>query len=123
MFNICQNGSKHRTSMKCGPCSWQPLAPRLARSAVLRAGRVTETGLWEQEDISGTLQKISVLRHFLGSVLPGTAVSGTWLALSSWGTALLFDPVLPLAQNRCYHGVLSQGDLVFSSPGILVRGG
>lgn len=53
--------------MKCGPCSWQPLAPSLAHPAGLRAGRVTETRPWEQEDICGTLEKISVLRHFLGS--------------------------------------------------------
>lgn len=45
--------------MKRGPCSQQPVAPTLARSAVLRAGRVTETGLWEQEE-SVVLQRKSV---------------------------------------------------------------
>lgn len=34
---------------------------------VLRAARVTETGPWEQEDISATLEKITALRHSLGS--------------------------------------------------------
>lgn len=69
-FTTCQNGRKHRGSMKRGPCSWhswQPLAPSLARSAVLGAARVTDTGPWEQEDSSGALEKISVLRASLGS--------------------------------------------------------
>lgn len=62
--------------MKCGPCSQQPLAPNLAHSAVLRAGRVTETGLWEQEP-SVVLQRKSVFPDIcwvLGVfVLPGGA--------------------------------------------------
>lgn len=120
VFNICQKGRKHRGSVEHG--AWQPLAPSLARPAVLRA-----TGPWEQEDTSATLEKISALRHSLGSgcsvlparardsdfsrfcwdvclqgrsatcqgrpcLLPGTAGSVAWAALSSWGAALLSDP-------------------------------
>lgn len=146
MFIVCQNGSKHRTSMKCGPCS-------LAHSAESRQGHwnravgtrghqwcsaqnqcsQTLPGFWVvlccQEEPGTQISrgfaemcacKAGVTCQGCSCVLPGTAVSGAWVALSPWGTALLSDPCF--AQNRCDHGVLSQGDLLFSSAGILVRG-